>query len=60
MTTKLSFNLYNVYYDDEYQWTMWCDEGDVAKTVSSFDDETKVKVVIWNDDPNIPAYRKKA
>ena len=55
---KLPFDLYNIYYDDQFACTMWCKEHEKQAFIDEFDDPTKVRMVKWTDDEKLPpSYR---
>lgn len=47
---KTDLNMYNIYYKDVYQCTVWCAEEDKSLYTAEFDDESKVEMVKWQDD----------
>lgn len=47
---KTDLNMYNIYYKDVYQCTVWCSEEDKSLYTAEFDDQSKVEMVKWQDD----------
>lgn len=50
ITRKTDMDMYNVYYKDVYQCTVWCNEEDKSLYTAEFDDQSKVEMVKWQDD----------
>lgn len=50
ITRKIDMDMYNIYYKDVYQCTVWCDEEDKPLYIAEFEDASKVEMVKWDDD----------
>lgn len=50
ITRKIDLNMYNIYYKDVYQCTVWCSEEEKALYIAEFEDASKVEMVKWDDD----------
>jgi hypothetical protein len=47
---KIDMDMYNIYYKDVYQCTVWCSEEDKSLFTVEFEDQSKVEMVKWQDD----------
>lgn len=50
ITRKTDLDMYNVYYKDVYQCTVWCKEEEKSLYTAEFEDQSKVEMVKWDDD----------
>lgn len=47
---KIDMDMYNIYYKDVYQCTVWCSEEEKALYIAEFEDQSKVEMVKWKQD----------